>query len=72
MTIDERIEAIAMHLEVLNHMHEELEKKHEDFAAKMTSYAADVKDVIKRLGVIAEAHSIELDDHDERIKKLEG
>ena len=27
MTIDERLEALAMHLEVLTHMHEELEKK---------------------------------------------
>ena len=49
MTIDERLEAIAMRLEVLTHMHEDFEKK-------MTSYAADVKDAIKRLATIAEAH----------------
>jgi hypothetical protein len=61
MTIDERLEAIAMHLEVLTRVHEDFEKK-------MTSYAADVKDVIKRLANIAEAH----DGHETRIKDLES
>jgi hypothetical protein len=93
MTIDERLEAIAMHLEVLTRVHEDFEKRtdrrietllrmhedsetkfagmlraHEDFEKKMTSYAADVKDVIKRLANIAEAH----DGHETRIKDLES
>jgi hypothetical protein len=65
MTIDERIEALAMHLEVLTGVHEDFEKK-------MTAIAVDMNDAIKRLTNIAEAHSISLDDHEDRIKKLEG
>jgi len=101
MTIDERLEALAMHLELLSRVHQDFEKRtderfeallrvheefekktagrleallrvHEDFAKKMTSYAADVKDAIKRLANIAEAHDGTLDDHETRIKDLES
>jgi hypothetical protein len=83
MTIDERLEALAMHLEVLTRVHEDFEKKtdgrfetltrvHEDFEKKMTGYAADVKDAIQRLANIAEAHDGTLDDHETRIKDLES
>jgi hypothetical protein len=97
MTIDERLEAIAMHLEVLTRVHEDFEKRtegrvetllrvnenlekrfetllrvHEDFEQKMTSYAADVKDAIRRLANIAAAHDGTLDDHENRIKGLES
>lgn len=58
MTIDERIEALAMHLETLTRVHEDFEKR-------MTGYAADVKDAIDRLTNIAVAH-------DERLDNLEG
>jgi hypothetical protein len=58
MTIDERIEALTMHLEVLTHVHEDFEKQ-------MTGYASDVKDAIGRLSNIAEAH-------EKRIHDLEG
>jgi hypothetical protein len=65
MTIDERLEALAMHLEVLTRVHEDFEKK-------MTGYAADVKDAIQRLANIAQAHDGTLDDHETRIKDLES
>ena len=78
MTIDERLEAIAMHLEVLTHVHQDLEKKHEsmaqahgDFEKRMTEYAAGVKDAIERLTNITEAHDGTLDDHENRIDDLE-
>ena len=78
MSIDERLQAIAMHLELLSHMHEDLERKHEelrknhdDFIRQMTAYAADVRDAVMRLTNIAEAHSIRLDDHERRIDDLE-
>ena len=75
MTIDERLEAIAMHLEVLTRMHEDYEKKadkrHEEFVRQMTSYSADVKDAIARLANIAGAHDERLDDHERRIGGLE-
>jgi hypothetical protein len=97
MTIDERLEALAIHLEVLSRVHQDFEKRtderfetlirvhqdferrfetlthaHEDFKSKMTAYAADVKDAIKRLANIAEAHDGTLDDHESRIKDLES
>ena len=49
MTIDQRLEALTMHLEVVAHLHEDFEKK-------MTEYAADVKDAINRLTNIAASH----------------
>ena len=45
---------------------------HEDFEKRMTGYAADVKDAIKRLANIAAAHDDTLDDHETRIKDLES
>ena len=83
MTIDERIQALTMHLELESQMREDLRREHEaqleelrknhaDFVSRMTAYAADVRDVIRRLGVIAEAHSIQLDDHERRIDDLEN
>lgn len=47
MTIDERLKALTMRLEVVTRVHEDFEKK-------MTGYAADVKGAIKRLANIAE------------------
>jgi len=97
MTIDERLEALAMHLEVLSRVHQNFEKRtderfetlirvhqdferrfetltyvREDFKSKLTSYAADVKDAIKRLANIAAAQDGTLDDHETRIKDLES
>jgi hypothetical protein len=78
LTIDERLEALAMHLELVTRMHEDFERKadkrHEEFAVfvrQMTSYAADVKDSIRRLANIAAAHDKRLDDHEDRISGLE-
>ena len=64
MTIDERLEALAIHVEVLARVHEDFEKR-------MTAYASDVKDAITRLANIAEAHSQQLDEHESRIDNLE-
>jgi hypothetical protein len=64
MTIDERIEALTMHLEALTRVHQDFEK-----TAK--SAIAEIRDVSRRLGNIAAAHSIMLDDHEQRIQKLE-
>lgn len=78
MTIDERLEALAMHLELVTRMHEDFEKKadkrHEEFVGfvrQMTAYAADVKDSIRRLANIAGAHDERLDEHEHRIGDLE-
>jgi hypothetical protein len=75
LTIDERLEAIAMHREVLTRVHEDYERKadkrHEQFVRQMTAYSADVKDSIRRLANIAGAHDERLDDHGHRIGDLE-
>jgi hypothetical protein len=78
MTIDERIEGLAMHLEALTRVHEDFEKT---MAVNLTEVRAavtdirgavtDIRDVIRRLGNIAAAHSIMLDHHEQRIEKLE-
>ena len=74
MTIDERLEALAMHLELVTRMHEDLEKgadkRHKEFVRQMTSYSADVKDAIARLANIAGAQDDStISDH--RISDLE-
>lgn len=78
MTIDEPIQAIGTHLELVSHMHQDLESKHEslaktheDFERKMTGYSADVKDAIARLANIAAARDETLDNHERRIEDLE-
>jgi hypothetical protein len=39
----------------------------------MTAYAADVRDVIRRLGIIAEAHGIQLDDRGTlRVRRIDN
>jgi len=68
MSIDERLEALTMHLEVVTHLHEALEKRHEAFEQRMTEYAADVKDAINRLTNIAEAHEERIDNLEDRQK----
>ena len=79
MSLDERLEVLAMHLEALTRVHEDFEKKMDGFQQQtakfqqqMTTYAADVKDSITRLTRIMEIHDIRLDDHEDRIDKLEG
>jgi len=46
LNIDERPEALAMHLELLTRVHEDYEKKAEklleEFTRQMTAFAADV------------------------------
>ena len=64
MTIDERIEALTMQLEALTRVHEDFEKT-------VKSAIAEIRDVSRRLGNIAAADSIMLDDHEQRIQKLE-
>ena len=55
MSLDERMEALAMHLEALTRVHENFERR-------MTAYAADVRDAVQRLTNI---------EHEERIDRLE-
>jgi hypothetical protein len=78
LTIDERLQAIAMHLEVLTGVHHDFEKRvnefmdaNREFQKRMTEYAADVKDSIARLANIAAAHDERIDDHEKRIDRLE-
>lgn len=85
MTIDERIEALALHLEVLTRVHEDFEKSMTAFTVEvrgaiteirgavtdLKGAVTDIRDVMRRLGNIAAAHSIILDDHEQRIEKLE-
>ena len=72
MTIDERIQALAMHLEILTGMPQDFEKRVEAHMQRMTQYSADVKDAIARLANIAAAHDQAIHDHDQRIEKLES
>jgi hypothetical protein len=64
MTIDERLEALTMHLEVVTHLHQDFEKKMTEFSADVTKSIAELKDVTTRIASIVISH-------DERIERLE-
>jgi hypothetical protein len=61
MTIDERLEALTQTVELIAAMHRDNE-------ARM----AEMRDAITRLANIAEIHQEHLDNHDERLDRLEG
>jgi hypothetical protein len=78
MTINERIEALAMHLEVLTGVHEDSENTVAANRAEVRGAVTDIRgavpdirDVTRRMGNIAAAHGIMLDDPERRIQKLE-
>jgi hypothetical protein len=83
MTIDERLEALAQTVELLASMHKDNEK--EQFAEQRKRRAeqkerdvridqlhAEMMIAIARLANTAEAHNGQLDDHEQRIDKLES
>jgi hypothetical protein len=69
MTIDERIEALTQSLELLGHLHQELEKEtaarfadtNAKFAETNAKFAETLQ-FINRLAHVAEAHEQRLDD----------
>jgi septal ring factor EnvC (AmiA/AmiB activator) len=61
MTLDERLEALTQTVEIMAGMHRDNENR-----------LAAVMDTMNRMGRIMEAHDIILDQHNERIEKLEN
>ena len=86
MTIDERIEAIASNLDTLTKLHHDNDRKYREMLGslaaavgrldtaveKLTDFAADVKDALRRLANITGAHQDRLDDHERRLDDLES
>ncbi len=86
MTIDERIEAIASNLDTLTKLHLDNDREYRGMLGslaatvgrldtaveKLTDFAADVKDALRRLTNIAGAHQERLDDHERRLDDLES
>jgi uncharacterized protein Yka (UPF0111/DUF47 family) len=64
MSIDERLEALTMHLEVVTHLHEDFEKRMTEYAADVNKSIRELKDVMTRMANIVISH-------DERIERLE-
>jgi hypothetical protein len=62
MTIDERIEALTQSLELLGHLHQELEKETAARFADTNAKFAETLQFINRLAHVAEAHEQRLDD----------
>jgi hypothetical protein len=79
MTIDERLEALAQTVELLASMHKDNEKAWRDREVRMEKrdvridqLHAEMMIAIARLANTAEAHNGQLDDHEQRIDKLES
>ena len=70
-TTDERIDAIAMNLELLRHQIQDMATTTKSDFQLMKSNFEIVLDSIRGLENIARAHSHMLDDHDDRIEDLE-
>ena len=68
MTFEERLERLAEHLERLA----EHQLNNRIDMDKLQVIAVNVLDDIKRLERIAYAHMVEIDDHDERLRKLKA
>jgi hypothetical protein len=71
MTLDERLEALTHSVELLASMHEDAQKRSEDFQKQMTVFAAQIRDAVARLANIAAAHEERLDDRQQRIENPE-
>ena len=71
MTLDERLEALTQSVELLASMHTDNEGKLAALDKKFTEAVADIKDLLNRMGRILEHHDLSIDDHEERIDRLE-
>ena len=78
MTIDERLEALTQSVELSSRMHADNEKRATEAARanEKTDQANEKRfavliDTVNRIGRILEHHDITLDDHDDRLDKLE-
>ncbi|MGA3017817.1 MAG: hypothetical protein ABSF62_11915 [Bryobacteraceae bacterium] len=65
MNIDERIEALTQTVELLAHMHQDLEKKWDQRFGKML-------DIVERLDRVIQIHEERPNGHDRRPDDLEG
>jgi isopentenyl diphosphate isomerase/L-lactate dehydrogenase-like FMN-dependent dehydrogenase len=72
MTIDERLEALTQSVELLAAMHRDHEKQNAEALRQNEEIHGEMMLAIVRLGRIVEAHNGQLDDHENRIDKLEG
>ena len=68
MSIDERLEALTQTVELLTSMHMETERLHQDNERRI----GQLMDTMNRLGHIVEVHDASIDDHEQRLDKLEG
>ena len=85
MNIDERLEALTQTVELIASLHKDNEERFREYAqateARFSKLAQAVErneeragqlmDTMNRLGRILEIHDETLDEHDERIKRLE-
>ena len=79
MTIDERLEALTQSVELLSRMHQDNEKRateavqaNEKAVQANERRFAMLMDTMNRLGRILEIHDETIDEHTDRIDRLEG
>ena len=72
MNIDERLQAITMHLELLNGMHEDLAKRHEELAKRHEEFAKQMADCVVALTALSSRLTQIVEDHEKRLNGLEG
>jgi hypothetical protein len=65
MDIDERIAALTQTVELLAHMHQDLEKQWDRRFGKMV-------DIVERLDRVIQIHEVRHNGHDSRLDDLEG
>lgn len=74
MTLDERIEALTQSVELLASMHKDTETRFGQLASaaeKNEQRTGQLMDTMNRVGRILEIHDAGIDDHEQRIGRLE-
>lgn len=74
MTLDERIEALTQSVELLASMHKDTETRFTQLAMaaeKNEQRTGQLMETMNRVGRILEIHDSQIDDHDQRIDRLE-
>jgi DNA-binding SARP family transcriptional activator len=74
VTLDERIEALTQSVELLASMHKDTETRFTQLAMaaeKNEQRTGQLMETMNRVGRILEIHDSQIDDHDQRIDRLE-
>lgn len=69
--VNERFEQIDQRFEQIDQRFEQIDQRFDGIEQRLDALTADVAEIKIKVPTIADAHAVDLADHDRRIKKLE-